>query len=483
MIPSINSVHGYGRIKTGAILLDRSSRQGLKPRHQSFMKPTKLPPCDHQPITYAGPTIEEVRGLRERHLNPGIFLHYKKPIMVVEGKFQYVWDSTGKRYLDGLGGIVTISVGHCHPHVIEAGRRQMETLQHSTTIYLHPNVVRYAEHLASKMPGDLKVCYFVNSGSEANELALLMARVHTRNYDVIALRNGYHGGSAGTMGLTAQSSWKFNVPHGLGVHHALAPDTYRGAYRASDPDAGKKYADDVKELIDFATPGKVAGFIAESIQGVGGVVGFPGGYLQRAYEYVRAAGGLCIADEVQTGLGRLGSHFWGFQTQGVIPDIVTMAKGVGNGFPLGVVVTTPKIARALTERTHFNTFGGNPVASAMGKAVLEVIEREGLQANCLKLGAYLGTRLNGLKRKHAIVGDVRGEGLLVGIELVRDRRTKEPAKAECAQVLETCKDRGLLLGKGGLHNSVIRFAPPMCITQADADFAVATLDGALARLS
>src|SRR5712675_2792125 len=364
------------------------------------MKNIPLPQTSHTPRKYSGPSADEVLALRKQFMNPGIFLYYKKPLMVVEGSMQYVWDDSGKRYLDGLGGIVTISVGHCHPHVIAAGNKQSEIYQHSTTIYLHPNVAQYSEKLASKMPGDLKICYFVNSGSEANDLALLMARASTGNYDVIALRNAYHGGNASGMGVTAHSTWKYNVPHSFGVHHAIAPYPYRGPYGYDDANAGQKYAADVKEVIDYATPGKVAAFIAESIQGVGGFVEFPQGYLKNVYEHVRAAGGVCIADEVQTGFGRTGTHFWGFETQGVIPDIVTMAKGIGNGCPLAAVVTTPQIASVLTKKIHFNTFGGNPVVSAMGKAVLEVIEREKLQENSLKLGAYVLAGLQTLKEKH-----------------------------------------------------------------------------------
>lgn len=442
------------------------------------MKDIPLPPTNHRPQKYSGPSAEEVLAKRKQFMNPGIFLYYKRPIMLVEGKMQYVWDETGKRYLDGLGGIVTISVGHCHPHVVAAANKQNETIQHSTTIYLHPNVALYAEKLASKMPGDLKMCYFVNSGSEANDLALLMARVTTGNYDVIALRNGYHGGNASGMSLTAHSSWKFNVPHSFGVHHALAPYPYRGPFGYDDPDSGKKYADDVKNLIEYATPGKVAAFIAESIQGVGGFVEFPEGYLKRVYEHIRGAGGVCIADEVQTGFGRTGTHFWGFETQGVIPDIVTMAKGIGDGCPLAAVVTTPQIAQSLTNKVHFNTFGGNPVVTAIGKAVLEVIEKENLQANALKLGGYIKTGLQKLKEKHKIIGDVRGKGLMLGIEMVKDRIAKAPASAECAQVVETAKELGLLLGKGGLWGQTIRLAPPMCITQADADFLLAVFDEA-----
>jgi alanine-glyoxylate transaminase/(R)-3-amino-2-methylpropionate-pyruvate transaminase len=330
------------------------------------------------------------------------------------------------------------------------------------------------------MPGDLKVVYLVNSGSEANDLALLMARAYTGCYDMIALRNGYHGGSQSTMGLTSHHTWKFNVPHGFGVQHAILPDLYRGPFGKDDPEAGRKYADDVKSLIQFGSSGKLAGFIAESIQGVGGTVVFPEGYLRHAYAHVRAAGGLCIADEVQTGFGRTGTHFWGFETQGVLPDIVTMAKGIGNGCALGAVVTTPKIAQALASRIHFNTFGGNPVACAQGRAVLEVISKEGLQANSLKVGGYLMAGFSRLAEKHSLIGDVRGLGLMLGIELVKDRKTKEPAKEECAFVFEACKDMGLLIGKGGLWGNTLRIKPPMIFSETDADFMLAVLDEALA---
>ena len=446
------------------------------------MKTPTLPATNHPPQKYTGPSAAEVLAQRRQFLNPGIFLYYREPIMLVEGKGQYVWDEQGKRYLDGLGGIVTISVGHCHPHVVAAANQQNETLQHSTTIYLHPNVGAFAEKLASKLPGELKICYFVNSGSEANDLALLMARAGTGNYDVIALRNAYHGGNASGMSVTAHSTWKFNVPPSFGVHHAVAPYPYRGPYGYDDADAGRKYADDVKSLIDYATPGRVAAFIAESIQGVGGFVEFPQGYLKHTYEHIRAAGGVCIADEVQTGFGRTGTHFWGFETQGVIPDIVTMAKGIGNGCPLAAVVTTAKIAQSLVGKVHFNTFGGNPVVTAMGRAVLEVIEREKLQENALRQGTRIKDGLERLKAKYRIIGDVRGKGLLLGVEMVKDRTTKEPAKAECSEVLEYAREMGLLLGKGGLWGQTIRFAPPMCLTSADADFIIEVFDAAFGRL-
>ena len=419
--------------------------------------------------------------MRRAHLNPAIFHYYKKPLMIVEGKGQWLFDETGRRYLDGFGGIVTVSVGHCHPHVVAAANAQSLLIQHTTTIYLHPNVALYARDLAAKMPGDLKVCYFVNSGSEANDLALLMARLYTGNHDVIALRNAYHGGGQSTLALTSHHTWKFNVAGGSGVQHALMPDTYRGPY-AGDPEAGRKYADDVKNLIEYGTSGRVAAFFAESIQGVGGAVVFPDGYLKHAYAHVRAAGGLCVADEVQAGFGRTGTHYWGFETQGVIPDIVTMAKGIGNGCPLAAVVTTPAVAARLAERIHFNTYGGNPVCTAMGRAVLEVIEREGLQANSLARGAQLKAGFAKLAEKHSLIGDVRGLGLMLGVELVKDRKTKEPAGAECVAVFEKCRELGLLIGKGGLKGNTLRIKPPMCLTEADCAFMLEVLDEALAAV-
>jgi alanine-glyoxylate transaminase/(R)-3-amino-2-methylpropionate-pyruvate transaminase len=443
------------------------------------MKSIPLPPSSHVPKPYQGPSAEEVLALRKQFLNPAIFHYYKKPLMIVEGKAQWLFDEKGRRYLDGIGGIVTVSCGHCHPRIVAAAHEQNETLQHTTTIYLHPNIALYAQELAARMPGELKVVYLVNSGSEANDLALLMARAYTGNYDLIALRNGYHGGSQSTMGLTSHHTWKFNVPHSFGVQHSVLPDLYRGPFGKDDPEAGRKYAEDVRSLIQFGTSGSIAGYIAESIQGVGGTVVYPEGYLRHAYAHVREAGGLCIADEVQTGFGRTGTHFWGFETQGVTPDIVTMAKGIGNGCALAAVVTTPKIAQSLATRIHFNTFGGNPVACAQGRAVLSVIEQEGLQENSLRIGAQLRAGFERLAQKHSLIGDIRGLGLMLGVELVKDRSTKEPAKAECAAVFEACKDLGLLIGKGGLSGNTLRIKPPMIFSASDADFMLAVLDEAL----
>jgi alanine-glyoxylate transaminase/(R)-3-amino-2-methylpropionate-pyruvate transaminase len=443
------------------------------------MSNPQLPRCDHQPAAFAGPTYDETLRLRREYLPPSYLTYYERPLMLVEGRMQYVWDETGRRYLDAFGGIVTVGVGHCHPHVVAAANAQNLRLQHTTTLYLHPTVGRYAEKLASVMPGDLKVCYFVNSGSEANDLALLMARAYTGNYDVISLRNAYHGGGQATMGLTGNQHWKFNQPQGFGVQFAQAPYAYRGAFGYDDNAAGAKYAADVQNLIEYATPGRVAAFIAESIQGVGGVVPFPDGYLRDVYASVRAAGGICIADEVQSGFGRTGEKFWGFELQGVVPDVVTMAKSIGNGCALAAVVTTAKIAEALRQRVHFNTFGGGPVACAQGLAVLEVIEREKIQARAKALGGVLRGGLLELQKKHPLIGDVRGLGLLQGVELVKDRVSKEPDKEAALRVLERARDLGLLLGRGGLYGNVLRIAPPMCLDESDVRFIVEVLDAAM----
>jgi len=445
-------------------------------------KPPELPAFDYQPKVYDGPSYDAVRQMRQRYLTPALLTFYKNPIMIVEGSMQYLFDETGRRYLDGIGGIVTISVGHCHPYVTRKGVEQLQTLQHATTIYYHPAIAEFGKALAEKLPDELSVIYFVNSGSEANDLAIMMSRLYTGNYDIVALRNCYHGGSPASMGLTAHSTWKFNYPHSFGIHHAVNADPYRGPYGWDDPEAGTKYAADIQNLIEHATPGQVAAFFAESIQGVGGTVVFPDGYLKAAYAITRAAGGVCIADEVQTGFGRTGEHYWGFQSQGVVPDIVTMAKGIGNGAPLAAVATRPEIATLLSERTHFNTFGGNPVSCAMGKAVLEVIEREHLQQNCLDVGGYLMDGFRKLMDKHPIIGDVRGKGLMTGIELVKKRATKEPAAKEAMQVFERSKDMGLLIGKGGFFGNVLRIKPPMCITRADVDYLIEVFDIAFTEL-
>ncbi|KAL2470930.1 Alanine--glyoxylate aminotransferase 23 [Abeliophyllum distichum] len=431
----------------------------------------KMPPFDYTPPPYTGPSADEIIRKRKDFLSPSIFHFYDDPLNLVDGKMQYLFDEKGRRYLDAFGGIATVSCGHCHPEVVDAIVSQTKRLQHSTILYLNHAIADFAEALASKLPGDLKVVFFTNSGTEANELALLMSRLYTGCHDVISVRNGYHGNAAATMGVTAQSSYKFNVVQ-TGVHHAQNPDQYRGIFGS----VGFKYARDVDEMITYGTSGCVAAFIAEAIQGVGGIMELAPGYLQAVYSTIRKAGGLCIADEVQSGFARTGSHFWGFEAHGVVPDIVTMAKGIGNGIPLGAVVTTPEIAKALAHRSYFNTFGGNPVCTAAGHAVLKVIEKENLQQNAFNVGLHLKQRLDSLKEKYDIIGDVRGRGLMLGVELVTDHQLKTPAKAETVHGMNQMKEMGVLVGKGGFFGNVFRITPPLCFTKEDADFLVDVMD-------
>src|SRR5919106_75535 len=444
--------------------------------------PVAMPPFDYTPRPYRGPSREQVLALRQHYVNPAVFTLYREPLMIVEGKMQYLFDETGRRYLDMFGGIVTVSCGHCHPRVVARVRQQVETLQHTSTIYLHPGMPRLAEKLASKMPPGLDVTYFVNSGSEANDLAITMARLYTGHTDVIALRNGYHSGSPSAMGLTSHHTWKLPTIQGPYVHHALCPEPYRSPLGGTPEEIAAASAADIGELIRYSTPGRIAAFIAEPIQGVGGVTTAGPNYFREAYRIVREHGGLCIADEVQTGFGRTGEHYWGFQNFGVVPDIVTMAKGFGNGVPLAAVTTRREIAEALAQRLHFNTFGGNPVSMAAGLAVVEGIEEEGLQENARVVGGRLRAGLERLMGEHRLIGDVRGMGLMLGVELVADRASRAPASAETLQVLEEARSMGMLLGKGGLAGNVLRIKPPMCITAEDVDFALEVLDRAFVRV-
>ncbi len=440
-----------------------------------------LPPTDHRPRPYNGPSKADVLALRQRYTNPAIFTLYREPLMIVEGHMQYLFDETGRRYLDLFAGIVTVSVGHCHPKVTRAIQEQAAALAHTTTIYLHPNFPRFAEKLASKMPPGLDVTYFVNSGSEANDLALLMARAYTGAQDVIAVRNSYHGGSSAMMAATSHHTWKYPQQINSGIHHAICPDPYRSPFTGSPEEIASKSANEVREIIRYSTPGKIAAFIAEPIQGVGGATRWAPNYLREAYAAARSYGGLCIADEVQTGFGRTGEHYWGFQNSGVVPDIVTMAKGIGNGAPLAAVTTRREIAETLKQRIHFNTFGGNPISMAAGLATLEAIEADGLQQNCKALGTRFLAGLEDLKRRHPLIGDVRGQGLMIGVELVRDRGTREPAREEALAVMEHAKDLGVLLGKGGLDGNTLRIKPPMCLSAADVEFALEVLDAAIGK--
>jgi alanine-glyoxylate transaminase/(R)-3-amino-2-methylpropionate-pyruvate transaminase len=443
------------------------------------------PPSDHQPRRYDGPSKAEVLALRASYLPPGLITYYRDPLLVVEGHMQYLWDETGKQYLDAFAGIVTVSVGHCHPEIVERVREQIGRLQHTTTIYLHPAIGQFAERLAQHMPegSGLSVTYFTNSGSEANEIAVLAAREHTGNLDVISLRNGYHGGTQATMALTGQAAWKFQSNPAVHVKHALPGYCYRCPLGLEYPSCGVRCAHDLATLIRTETAGDVACFIGEPIQGVGGAVTPPPEYFQIVYDIVRRQGGLCVADEVQTGFGRTGATFWGFENWGVTPDLVTVAKGIANGAPLGACLMRPEIARSLASRLHFNTFGGNPISMTQGLATLDIIDRDRIQENARTVGGYLKDRLLELAERQPLVGEVRGLGLMLGVELVRDRRTKEPADREAAEVLELAKERGLIVGKGGLYANTLRIKPPMCITTADADFLVACLDEVLTLVS
>lgn len=444
-------------------------------------KRTPLPMAPNKPEPYTGPSKADVIALRKQYLSPGLITYYQDPLLIVEGKMQYVWDETGKQYLDGFAGIVSISVGHCHPTIVEKVRAQVGRLQHTTTIYLHPTIGQLGKKLADKMPAGsgLTVSYFTNSGSEANEVAILSAREFTKNNDVISLRNGYHGGTQAAMALTAHGTWKFKSSPSANVKHATPGYCYRCPYGLEYPTCDVKCAHDVEDLIRYETPGEVACFIGESIQGVGGTVTPPKEYFGIVYDIVHKHGGLCIADEVQTAFGRTGEHYWGFENWGVKPDLVTMAKGLGNGAPIGACVTRPEIAAMMKNRVHFNTFGGNPISMTQGLATLDVVDAEHIQTNAKIVGGHLKKRLLELQDRRALIGEVRGMGLMLGVELVRDRVSKEPANTEAARVLELCKERGLIIGKGGLLGNTLRIKPPMCLTKTDADFLVDCLDEVL----
>jgi 4-aminobutyrate aminotransferase-like enzyme len=425
-------------------------------------------------------STEEVLAARRSHVGRSLSVSYRRPLRIVRGWRQYLYDDTGRAYLDAYNNVPL--VGHGHPRVVRAVQEQMALLN-TNTRYLHENLTRYAERLTALMPAPLRVAFVLNSASEANELALRLARTHTGREDVVVLEHAYHGH---TTTLIDISPYKFSGPGGGGrkswVHVAPIPDDYRGAYRRRDPDAGRKYAAHVGESVDRARVEghSVAAFIAETLPSVGGQVVFPPGYLAEAYRHVRAAGGLCIADEVQVGFGRLGTHFWGFETQGVVPDIVVLGKPIGNGFPLAAVVTTPEIAASFDNGMEFfSTFGGNPVACAAGLAVLDVMRDEQLQANALRVGTRIIEGLRGLMARHAIIGDVRGTGLFLGVELVRDRTTLEPAGAEAGYVVDRLRENGVLAGTDGPHHNVIKLRPPLIVSNADADLLVAVLDEVL----
>ncbi|MEL7427563.1 MAG: aminotransferase class III-fold pyridoxal phosphate-dependent enzyme [Bacteroidota bacterium] len=419
---------------------------------------------------------EAIFHKRSQFLGRSLSISYWKPLHMVRGFGAYLYDQNARRYLDTVNNVA--HVGHEHPLVVKAAQRQIAVLN-TNTRYLHENVVRFAEELVQTLPAELSVVHFVNSGSEANELALRMAKSYSGQQDIIALEVGYHGNTGACIDV---SSYKFDGKGGSGApphtHIVPMPNLYRGQFR--DPaTAGKAYATAVGEVLkQLQQQGRgPAAFLAESILSCGGQIVLPEGYLKAIYQQVRAAGGLCIADEVQVGFGRVGSHFWGFELQGVVPDIVTMGKPIGNGHPLAAVVTTPTVAEAFANGMEFfNTFGGNPVSAAIGRAVLRVIQEEDLQANAQQVGQYLRQGLLTLQAKHSIIGDVRGPGFFQGIELVKDQTTLEPAAAEASYLANRMRQRGILMSTDGPLYNVLKIKPPMCFGQTQADFLLENLD-------
>lgn len=394
------------------------------------------------------------------------FVPYKTPLIINRGERQYLWDEKGRKYIDLLAMNVCISVGHAHPTVNAAVHEQMNQLQHCTTMFYHPVPAHFAEELAARMPqGHDWVVHFTNSGTEAIDLALVMAQSYTRNIDMLALRNAYHGATIGAQSLTGISGFRHNIPLLSGVHHIANPDPYRGIF-GDDTEA---YLAELDRTILYATSGKLAGMIIEPIQGYGGIVEAPAGYLKSAAATVRDHGGIVIVDEVQSGFGRTGDTYWAFEAHDVVPEIVVMAKGIGNGFPLGAVVAQREVAESLAGKFSFHTYGASPVSCAAGRAVLQVIDDEQLQANAKKVGTKLKESLERLHQRHEIVGDVRGRGLMLGIELVTDRKSKTPATELTAEIFEKTRENGLILSKSGANRNMLRMVPPMCLSEDDID--------------
>ncbi len=444
---------------------------------------TSLSPAPHAlagvPTTRTKPGLDlaAIEDRRRRVMGGNVSVAYRRPLHIVRGWMQHLYDADGRRYLDAVNNVP--HVGHSHPRVVQAGQRQMAVLN-TNTRYLHETVVRYADRLGQLLPEPLRVCYFVNSGSEANELALRLAWTHTKRRGTIVVESAYHGN---TPTLVSVSPYKCDGPGGCGlapfVRKVALPDRYRGQFRGQDPSLGDRYAALVDaEIADLERAGQpVAAFLAESILSCGGQIVLPPGYLQGVYRRVRRAGGVAIADEVQVGFGRVGSHFWGFETQGVVPDIVVMGKPAGNGHPLGVVVTTPEIARSFANGMEFfSTFGGNPVSCAIGLEVLDVIFDEDLQARALATGARLLAGLEGLVARHPAAGDARGLGLFVGLELVKDRDARTPDAAAASYLANRMRDRGFLVSTDGPDHNVIKIKPPLCFSPDDADALVAGFD-------
>ncbi len=436
-------------------------------------------------MQHARPAIDRLHSdlilaVRRERIGSSLSISYHKPLHIVRGFMQYLYDDEGRAYLDAVNNVA--HVGHCHPHVVRVLSEQAGVLN-TNTRYLHENLVRYAQRLCATLPDPLRVCYFVNSGSEANDLALRLARAHTGCGGVVVVDGAYHGNLTSLIEI---SPYKFEGPGGTGapphVRKVPMPDDYRGRHKRDDPHAGRKYAEHVREAVFQGRRDSrgIGAFICESIMSCGGQIVLPAGYLAEAYRHARSEGAVCIADEVQAGFGRIGSHFWAFETQGVVPDIVTMGKPMGNGHPLAAVVTTPEIAASFnTGMEYFNTYGGNPVSCAVGLAVLDVIEGEGLQQRATAVGTRLKSGVAQLMQRHRIIGDVRGHGLFLGIELVKDRHSLEPAPVEASYIIERMKELGILVSTDGPFHNVIKIKPPLVFNEDNADLFVSTLDKVL----
>ncbi len=418
---------------------------------------------------------EEVIRKHQEYLWPAVTNYYREPLVADHASMQYLWDIEGNRYLDFFGGILTIGVGHCNPKVASKIKAQVDKLQHASTLYPNETIVALAEKLAEITPGKLQKSFFTNSGTEANEAAILLARMAGPSYDVVALRHAYAGSSSLAKGVTAQAPWRKAGVISVGVAHALSPYCYRCPLNLTYPECGVACANDVENVIQTSTSGAIAAFIAEPIQGVGGFITPPPEYFKIVYRIVKNYGGLFISDEVQTGFGRTGRKWFGIEQWEVTPDIITCAKSMANGVPVGATITTAELADKFQGLT-ISTFGGNPVTSVAARAVIEVIEEEKLLENAHAVGGYLRKKLENLKEKYFWIGDVRGMGMMQALELVRDRKTKEPAPVETAELMERARANGLLIGKGGLYGNVIRLAPPMNISRSDVDEGIRLLD-------
>jgi 4-aminobutyrate aminotransferase-like enzyme len=424
---------------------------------------------------------EEVIRKHKEYLWPAVTNYYAKPLVADRGSMQYVWDLDGRKYLDFFGGILTISVGHANPKVTSKIKAQVDKLQHTSTLYPNENIVALAEKLAQITPGKLQKSFFTNSGTEANEAAILLARMASNSYDVVALRHAYSGGSMLAKSVTAHAPWRKAGVISVGISHAINPYCYRCPLTLKYPDCNVACAKDVENLIQTGTSGSIAAFIAEPIQGVGGFITPPPEYFKMVFKIVKNYGGLFIADEVQTGFGRTGKKWFGIEQWEVEPDMITCAKGMGNGVPIGATITTAALADTFKGLT-ISTFGGNPVTSVAARATIDVIEEEHLLENVDTVGRYFRGKLEELQQKHALIGDVRGMGMMQGLELVKDRQTKEPAPEATTQVMERARDNGLLIGKGGLYGNVLRISPMLNISKPDVDEAIRLLDKSFSEI-